>query len=349
MHATGFWSLTAIDPDTGQTQSATFSPSAVERSSGMDFGPQWRVQSLLLRSIRLRMAMAKKAKATDIAALTYLHVDIDPRKWSADVEIDKAAYLDEERVRILSLLREGRPAGVPKPTAIVFSGGGYQAFWRLVEPLPLDGSPEAADKAKLWSQSLERQFGCADSVHNVDRIMRLPGTVNVPTKKKRDNGRVPTSQRSWRPIGRSPIRSAPSSRLRRRRRRSPRATTTTTRVTSTRMQSWSSSPTCTTSTSTPPTASRSKIASSASFRMALTNWIHRPDCEEDKTDRSRWVSTWACALKRRSVPDNVDPVRAARTATSASAITSTTVRATRESTRRVRSGRAKERVAFEPG
>ena len=136
--------------------------------------------------------MAKKAKATDIAALTYLHVDIDPRKWSAEVEIDKAAYLDEERTRILSLFREGRPAGIPKPTAIVFSGGGYQAFWKLVEPLALDGSQEAADKAKLWNLGLERQFGCADSCHNIDRIMRLPGTINLPNKKKRDSGRVPT-------------------------------------------------------------------------------------------------------------------------------------------------------------
>jgi predicted P-loop ATPase len=192
MHPSGPWVLTVLDPErvelsiteTFQTDAEGALRSFIEKWNGK--------RGLYFSTNPLRTEMRKKAKATDVAALTYLHVDIDPRKWSAEVLVDKAAYLDEERVRILSLLREGRPAGIPKPTAIVFSGGGYQAFWKLVEPLPLDGSQEAAEQAKLWNLGLERQFGSADSCHNIDRIMRLPGTINLPTEKKRDSGRVPT-------------------------------------------------------------------------------------------------------------------------------------------------------------
>jgi hypothetical protein len=30
-----------------------------------------------------------------------------------------------------------------------------------------------------------------DKTHNVDRIMRIPGTINMPNKKKREAGRAP--------------------------------------------------------------------------------------------------------------------------------------------------------------
>ncbi|MGE0055705.1 MAG: DUF5906 domain-containing protein [Hyphomicrobium sp.] len=191
MHPTGLWSLTAIDAETGKTQSAAFDSKSAAKA--LAWIALHNGKSNLYFAVNpTREAMSKKAKATDIAALTYLHVDIDPRKWSEESRVDKAAYLAEERARILSLLTDKLPAGVPKPTATVFSGGGYQAFWQLSDPLTLDGSVEAAEKAKLWNLGLERKFGCADSCHNIDRIMRLPGTINVPNNKKRASGRVPT-------------------------------------------------------------------------------------------------------------------------------------------------------------
>ena len=50
--------------------------------------------------------------------------------------------------RILTLLRDPSHLGVPKPTCIIFSGGGYQAFWQLKIPQMLDGTPEAYEDAK---------------------------------------------------------------------------------------------------------------------------------------------------------------------------------------------------------
>lgn len=119
----------------------------------------------------------KKPLREDVAALDWLHVDIDPRAGED---------IDEERERILALLESFEP----KPSAIVFSGGGYQGFWRLEEPLPIKGDLPAAEDAKRYNLQLESLFG-ADSCHNVDRIMRLPGTINRPDEKKRKRGRTP--------------------------------------------------------------------------------------------------------------------------------------------------------------
>lgn len=120
--------------------------------------------------------MSKKAEREDIKSLDWLHVDIDPR-----VDEDPA----EEKVRALKLLREH----VPPPTVIIDSGGGLQGFWRLSEPSPINGELKVAEELKLYNLQLERIFK-ADNCHNVDRIMRLPGTINIPDVKKRKKGRV---------------------------------------------------------------------------------------------------------------------------------------------------------------
>lgn len=117
-----------------------------------------------------------KCEREDVAALDWLHVDVDPRPGE-DIATEQA--------RALKLLKEFQPA----PTCIVFSGGGYQAFWRLREPMRVDGQPALYEEAALYNKQLEITFG-ADHCHNVDRIMRLPGTVNRPDEKKRKKGRV---------------------------------------------------------------------------------------------------------------------------------------------------------------
>jgi hypothetical protein len=104
----------------------------------------------------------RKARKQDIARALHLHVDVDDAK-------------------ALDWLRKF----APKPTAVVFSGGGYQGFWKLREP--------STDLARVERINLEiaRQLG-GDKCQNIDRIMRLPGTVNVPNTKKRNAGSTAT-------------------------------------------------------------------------------------------------------------------------------------------------------------
>jgi len=96
--------------------------------------------------------------------------------------------LEAEQKRILAML-ESPPEGVLPPSIIVYSGGGYQAFWLLNEPyFPINGDLSAADQAARYNQQLEVLLG-GDATHDVSRIMRIPHTMNVPGEKKLKKGR----------------------------------------------------------------------------------------------------------------------------------------------------------------
>ncbi len=179
----GPWLLTAIRPDRKAISTRAFVPG---RDDGDELA-EWLAEHNGTRNIYFSVnrpirAQNKKAEREDIAEVRWLHVDIDPRAGED---------LEAERARALGLLTTNLPAGVPAPTAIVFSGGGYQAFWRLAEPIPINGDIALAEDAKRYNQQLEVLFG-ADQCHNIDRIMRLPGTINVPDERKVKKGRVPT-------------------------------------------------------------------------------------------------------------------------------------------------------------
>lgn len=140
-----------------------------------------------------------KASLEDVSHIERLHVDID---------LDSASTLpiEEQRAAILALLSDEarlKECGIPGvPSFIIDSGGGYWAFWDLVEPFSLNGPDQQArrDNAhhaggynKWIAETLNKAFGLtlADECHNVDRIARLPYTLNIPSAKKRAAGRRP--------------------------------------------------------------------------------------------------------------------------------------------------------------
>ena len=88
------------------------------------------------------------------------------------------------------------PKTVPEPTVVLFSGGGYQAFCKLAAPFEIDGVLDKAEEAALYNLQIERLLK-ADSCHNIDRIMRLPGTINVPNAKKKKAGREYLDDLTW--------------------------------------------------------------------------------------------------------------------------------------------------------
>lgn len=126
--------------------------------------------------------MAKKAELSDLREMRWLHVDIDSRAGE-DVE--------DELFRIKGLLTERWPTALPEPTLTIFSGGGYWVLWRLATPVPIQGDVEIAEDLKLYNLQISHLL-TGDNCHNLDRIMRLPWTMNIPDERKIRKGRKPT-------------------------------------------------------------------------------------------------------------------------------------------------------------
>ncbi|MFK0090175.1 AAA family ATPase [Pseudomonas sp. NPDC090755] len=120
----------------------------------------------------------KKASKADVAALCYHHVDLDPRDGEAP---------DVAKKRLLAAL----DAFPVKPSAVIDSGNGLGVFYRLKAPIEHDGNTNALEQT---NKRLALALG-GDACHNLDRIMRLPGTVNLPTASKLKKGRVPVPAR----------------------------------------------------------------------------------------------------------------------------------------------------------
>lgn len=174
----GPWVLTAIRVDKEGIETKTFDPDSETYCLGFlnkhgDRNIYFHVNST--------GPLTKKAEKKHVKSVDWFHIDIDPRAGQD---------LDQERKRALGLLTDNLPKGVPPPTVIIFSGGGYQAFWKLREPIQIGGDLALALEAERYTRKLETLFE-ADRCHNIDRIMRLPGTVNWPDAKKVKKGRKP--------------------------------------------------------------------------------------------------------------------------------------------------------------
>ena len=114
-----------------------------------------------------------KATKADVASVGWLWVDVDPRIGEE---------LEAERARILALLTTNLPKGVPPPSVTIDSGRGFWGLWRLAQPVVMPPADDPAwDAARAMvedrNRGLELAFG-ADACHNLERICRLPGTVN---------------------------------------------------------------------------------------------------------------------------------------------------------------------------
>jgi hypothetical protein len=185
-HPGRLWVLTALLPNKprpGQHKevTATFDETREQKCR------EWLEQQGQTRNIYFAVNLPKsdvfnKTKREEIDKMYALHVDIDPRDGEP---------LNTERTRILSMLSPEKLAekNLPPASAIVFSGGGYQAFWLLTQPLELGCNLAVAEDAALYNLKIEIELS-ADSCHDVCRIMRLPGTINRPDDKKRAKGRT---------------------------------------------------------------------------------------------------------------------------------------------------------------
>lgn len=182
----GPWLLVAVDPERKKKLvGQTFERGQEKAMAG--FVDHWNgVRNLYFSVNPPRSPINNKADKTEIGWLSALHVDVDPdapAKEAGEDEVEK--FYAAERERILASLRAYEPA----PSIIMFSGGGYQAFWLLREPIEIEeGGEEPWVKYEAYNKKFEADLG-GDHCFNIDRIMRLPGTVNIPDAKKKAKGR----------------------------------------------------------------------------------------------------------------------------------------------------------------
>jgi predicted P-loop ATPase len=75
----------------------------------------------------------------------------------------------------------------PRATAIVFSGGGYHPIWRFPANLP----ESELLRVEAASREISESVTGGDHCWNVNRLLRLPGSVNWLSRAKRARGREP--------------------------------------------------------------------------------------------------------------------------------------------------------------
>lgn len=102
-------------------------------------------------------------------------------------DVDPADGVEVERARdTLAAQAERLKAGAIPPTVIVDSGGGFQYLWLLKEKLD---PAQFLSWAEGQGRALAHELG-GDAVQNIDRLLRLPGSPNLPTPGKIAKGRV---------------------------------------------------------------------------------------------------------------------------------------------------------------
>lgn len=183
----GPWCLSAATPERDKLDTRTFSdPVAADA-----WIAAWNGQRNLYFHVNppRDKSARSKLKRTDVAEVCYLHVDIDPprRIGKAGEILDprpEGEVISEFRERTLGMLEKYKPA----PTIIINSGNGLGVFWKLESPIPLDGTLPVADDAALYNYAFSKTMAGGDACHNVDRLMRLPGTWNIPGEPKNKKG-----------------------------------------------------------------------------------------------------------------------------------------------------------------
>jgi hypothetical protein len=130
-----------------------------------------------------------------------LYVGINPRRTglagaqffatAEDIAVRRHVVLDFDNKDAPATdpqwLKTGRSLAALKPTMIVASGNGHH-FWFSIDPVL---GEEVAATSPLLARAMARVG--ADNMADPPRIIRLPFTINLPTKAKRENVVVPAT------------------------------------------------------------------------------------------------------------------------------------------------------------
>jgi len=182
--------LTAIEPEHGFIRTEAFA--AEDQYGQRRFVESWRAERGIYFQVnpdlRAVADIETKGKKEHISRAIALHCDLDSFKGDETREEGKA--------RVLRMLTEQLPAGIPGPPSVINdSGNGTHAFWLLRTPIEIGGDVERAEAlVEPYNRGLAELLG-GDATTDVSRILRLPWTINWPNPKKVALGMTPLMTR----------------------------------------------------------------------------------------------------------------------------------------------------------
>lgn len=126
----------------------------------------------------------KKAKRDDVRWLYGFHLD-----WDLPLDCDDPVSWLENAMEQASSIKgvKGRPH-------VIMTGNGIQCRWPFAKPI------RATDDLIMQVENINARIARmlnADRCHNVERLLRVPGTTNWPDEKKKREGRVPVMAELW--------------------------------------------------------------------------------------------------------------------------------------------------------
>ncbi|MGX5718558.1 DUF3987 domain-containing protein [Shinella zoogloeoides] len=177
----GWHNLVRIDPETRYTNGKTFAPGSWAEIAA--YVTAWDGRENLYFSVNAPKPHSpdKKLEKTDIASIRSVFVDKDP---------DKSLPFAKGRAELEQFVAPVLQHSM-RPSITLDSGGGFQFLWKLAEKLDARTFQKAAEDQ---GRGLAAAFD-GDDVQNSDRILRLPGTKNLPDAKKRARGRAVSTAR----------------------------------------------------------------------------------------------------------------------------------------------------------
>lgn len=140
--------------------------------SAVDWAVEFNVagRNIYWTTNRCHAGVTDKPSKKEILWARFAHVDIDPPK--------DGSFFDKSAV-----IRDLEACRLP-PSAIVDSGNGVQALWML------DEDTDDLERVEAINRAIAQRFA-GDSGHNIDKLLRMPGTVNYPNAAKLRRGCVP--------------------------------------------------------------------------------------------------------------------------------------------------------------
>lgn len=181
----GWHNLVAIDPETGKLEGRTFGPNSWGMIRKWIDPRQGRSNLYFSVNEPAPDAPHDKLDKSEIAFARSLHLDIDPPKS----ERQDPESLSKQKPLLLATVEEiKKDPSAPWPSFVVDSGGGVNLLFKLEEKIPID-SPDVIETVESHNRGLLVKVGADRGTYNIDRLLRLPGTVNIPDETKRKRGR----------------------------------------------------------------------------------------------------------------------------------------------------------------